>query len=344
MISVLCILFHTFDKQVFVICKLDFASLWCNCSLPCWLECLMLTAFWTWMLSRDRTRQRDLGWFQRKAPVSMVHSVCTDTHYCVWTNCHTHCYIYTQTHTHTHIFVLLLHFALVCYIICYIVCSFMHWCVSKCACLWMPGCRYVFMGVCCCHDSSISHSILTVDVWWWSVYHSLTAMRFLDSLRLSLSFSLLHLVYFARFNPLPPHTYVLPTVNLLLSWFSDKKLERGKWNFALLYFPSLFLSFLSSLSLLALNDLTSLSLCCEFNMHFISHSRTQLNETSNSLKPTQSYICCCSCTCTVLVCVSLRFSSWSDFKVWFPSLSVLPQIYCNSDTLVTDRWEGNAVT
>lgn len=30
------------------------------------------------------------------------------------------------------------------------------------------------------------------------------------------------------FQPFTPHTYVLPTVNLLLSWFSDKKLERGK--------------------------------------------------------------------------------------------------------------------
>lgn len=220
----------------------------------------------------------------------------------------------------------------------------MHSCVSKCARLWMPVCRYVFMGVCCCHDSCISHSILTVDVWWWSVYHSLTAMRFLDSLRLLFVFLSPTSCLLCPFQPFTPHTYVLPTVNLLLSWFSDKKLERGKWNFALIYFPSFFLSFLSSLSLLALNHLTSLSLCCEFNMHFISHSRTQLNETSNSLKPMQSYICCCSCTCTLPVFVFLQFSSWSDLNVWFSSLSVLSQIYCNSDTLVNDQWEGKAVT
>lgn len=151
----------------------------------------------------------------------------------------------------------------------------MHSCVSKCARLWMPVCRYVFMGVCCCHDSCTSHSILTVDVWWWSVYHSLTAMRFLDSLRLSLSFSLLHLVYFARSNPLPLTPMSLPTVNLLLSWFSDKKLERGKWNFALIYFPSFFLSLLSSLSLLALNHLTSLSLAV--NLICISFHTQGLN-------------------------------------------------------------------
>lgn len=60
-------------------------------------------------------------------------------------------------------------------------------------------------------------------------------------------FLFLRLVHFAHFNPLPFVPMSFPYVILLLSRFSDKKLERGKWTFALIYSLS-FSSILSSLS------------------------------------------------------------------------------------------------
>lgn len=156
--------------------------------------------------------------------------------------------LHSHANTHSHVFVLLLHFALVCD-------GIWHFCSSRlvCICVCLIG-WFVDAGLQVCFHVSVfrvlgpwhvSHSILTVDVWWWTVYHPLTAMRFLDSRRLSLS-SLPHLVHFAHFHPLPLIPLSFPLVNLLLSRFSDKKLERGKWNFALVYF--LFLSLISVLS------------------------------------------------------------------------------------------------
>lgn len=198
-------------------------------------------------------------------------------------------------------------------------------CMHLCVCLWMPGCRYVFMEVCHSH-SCISHSILTIDVWWWSVYRALRAMSFLDSLRLSLSFSLLHLVHFARFNPLPLIPMSFPLINLVLSRFSDKKLERGKWNFALIFF---FLSFPPLCPLLALNHLASLFLAVNWiciSFHTQGPSEIKLyTHFYNIIEPLP-----------LDVIVKFNFRPWVFYHRSTVTLTLL--------SLVTDQWEGKAVT
>lgn len=116
--------------------------------------------------------------------------------------------------------------------------SCMHLCVP------VSGCRIAGMFCCMfmpleswyfCKSPSIFDDRCTYAV--LMIYHPLTAMRCLFSLRLFLSFSLSHLVHFVHFNPSPPLTPMsFPLVNLLHSRFSDKKLERGKCVLALMYF------------------------------------------------------------------------------------------------------------
>lgn len=80
-------------------------------------------------------------------------------------------------------------------------------------------CLFVDVGLQVCLDSRNGDDLVLFRAFWlltvlyvcrWLVYHPLTAMRFPVSLCLSLSFSLLHLPYFVRFNPLlltPVHEF-----------------------------------------------------------------------------------------------------------------------------------------
>lgn len=122
----------------------------------------------------------------------------------------------------------------------------------------------------------------------------------------SLCLSLSHISFtlpISTLYPLIPMSF--PLVNLLLSRFSDKKLERGKWNFALIYFLSFFLSlFLSSLSLLALNHLTSLFLAVNLiciSFHTQGPSEIKLYSHSLTVIVVSSFIFVLECLITDLL-------------------------------------------
>lgn len=72
----------------------------------------------------------------------------------------------------------------------------------------------------------------------WRQWHAWTHF-------VSLCFSLPNILFTLPVSTLlpPPCPVSLPPVNLLLTPFSDKKLERGKWNFAIVCFLSFFSSF-----------------------------------------------------------------------------------------------------
>lgn len=141
----------------------------------------------------------------------------------------------------------------------------------------------------------------------------LSAMRSLDSLRLFVSLSPPHPVHFARFNLLPLMLMCFPHVILLLSRFSDKKLERGKWSD--IYFLS-FPPFLSSplCPFLALIHPTSLFLAVTLTC--ISFHTQGPNEIKLYSHLSQWRTCCCCCTCVS----SVFLLKWC--KVWFSTLSV----------------------
>lgn len=80
-------------------------------------------------------------------------------------------------------------------------------------------------------------------------------------------------------------------------------------------------------------------------MHFISHSRTQWNQTSHSLLHYNDTHCWCRCTCTVPVIVSLSFPLEVIVKFHFH-----PWVFCHGSTVtltlnqLLNQWEGKALT
>lgn len=173
-----------------------------GCTLLRLMLCLMSTAFWIWTLLRGRTRLKDLGWFPRKAPVSVV---------CGFLLSHLSTLSYRHLHPHSHRNArrrppasfsfglrMLLNFA-----------------CSSSVLVWV--CRFMDARLQVCFQASVSSLLRPAAAFWllivWNCLSS-TDRHEIFGLTASLFVSLSppsRLVHFAHSNPFAPHALSLPS-------------------------------------------------------------------------------------------------------------------------------------